>query len=56
MVQVEGAKCIITQGPTGAKGRLNHAGMGLGRSAQADQPGPVPGSVPPPPNPKDLQP
>jgi hypothetical protein len=29
-VQVEGAKCINTWGPTGTKGRPNWAGMGLG--------------------------
>jgi hypothetical protein len=32
-VQVEGAKCIITRGPTGAKGRPNRARLGLGRLA-----------------------
>jgi hypothetical protein len=42
------AKCIITRGPTGAKGRLSRAGMGMGRSAQAGRPCPVPGSVRPP--------
>jgi hypothetical protein len=30
MMQMEGAKYIITWGPTGAKGRPNRAGMGLG--------------------------
>jgi hypothetical protein len=30
IVQVEGAKCINTWGPTGTKGRPNRAGMGLG--------------------------
>jgi hypothetical protein len=34
--------------PTGAKGRPNRAGMGLGRSAQAGRPGPLLGSVRPP--------
>jgi hypothetical protein len=48
MVQVEGAKCIITWGPTGVKGRPSRAGMGLGQLAQAPRPGPVPGSVRPP--------
>jgi hypothetical protein len=48
MVQVEAAKCIITWGPTGAKGRPSLAGMGLGWSAQAGRPGPVPGLVRPP--------
>jgi hypothetical protein len=43
-----GAKCIITWGPTGAKGRSSRVGMGLGRSAQAGRPGPVSGSVRPP--------
>jgi hypothetical protein len=33
IMQVEGAKCIITWGPTGEKGRPNQAEMGLGRSA-----------------------
>jgi hypothetical protein len=45
MVQVEGAKCINTWWPTGAKGRPNRAGMSLGRSAQVGQPGPLQGSV-----------
>jgi hypothetical protein len=43
-----GAKCINTWGPTGAKGRPNRAGMGLGQSAQAGRPGPLRGSVRPP--------
>jgi hypothetical protein len=30
IMQMEGAKCIITWGPTGAKGRPNRVGMGLG--------------------------
>jgi hypothetical protein len=33
MVQMEGVKCIMTRGPTCAKGRSNWARMGLGRSA-----------------------
>jgi hypothetical protein len=45
MVQVEGAKCLNTLGPTGAKGRPNQAEMGLGWSAQAGRPGPLRGSV-----------
>jgi hypothetical protein len=48
MVQMERAKCIISRGPTEAKGRANRAEMGLGRSAQAGRPGLVPGSVRPP--------
>jgi hypothetical protein len=48
MMQMEGAKCIITWGPTGAKGRPSRAEMGLGLSAQAGQPDPVLGSVQPP--------
>jgi hypothetical protein len=48
IMQVEAAKCIITRGPTGAKGRPNRAEMGLGRSAQADWPNPLPASVQPP--------
>jgi hypothetical protein len=48
IMQVEGAKCIITWGPTGAKGRPNRAELGLGRSAQAGRPSPVPASVRPP--------
>jgi hypothetical protein len=43
-----GAKCIITWGPTGVKGRPSRAGMGLGRSVQVGRPGPVAGSVRPP--------
>jgi hypothetical protein len=46
--QVEGAKCIITCGPTGAKGQPNQAEMALGQSAQADRPIPLRGSVRPP--------
>jgi hypothetical protein len=48
IMQMEGAKCIITWGPIGEKGRTNRAGMGLGRSAQAGRPGPLWGSVRPP--------
>jgi hypothetical protein len=48
IMQMEGAKCIITWGPTGAKGRPNQVGMGLGRSAQSGRPGPLRGSVRPP--------
>jgi hypothetical protein len=48
IVQVEGAKCINAWGPTGAKGRLNRAEVGLGQSAQAGRPGPLRGSVRPP--------
>jgi hypothetical protein len=48
VMQVEEAKCIITWGPTGEKGRLNRAEMGLGRSAQAGRPSPLPASVRPP--------
>jgi hypothetical protein len=48
IMQVEGAKCILTWGPTGAKRRLNRAEMGLGRSAQAGRPSPLRGSVRPP--------
>jgi hypothetical protein len=48
MVQVEGPKCIITRGPTGAKGRPNWDGMGLGLLAQAGRPSPLRGSVRPP--------
>jgi hypothetical protein len=33
MVQMEGAKCIMTRGPMCAKGQLNQARMGLGRLA-----------------------
>jgi hypothetical protein len=47
IVQVEGAKCINTWGPTGAKGRPNRAEMGLGRPTQAGRPGPLRGSVRP---------
>jgi hypothetical protein len=58
MVQMEGAKCIITRVPTGVKGRPNRAGMGLGRSAQAGRPGLVSGvgSAPFFVHPKELQP
>jgi hypothetical protein len=48
MVQVDGAKCIINLGPTGAKGRPSRPRMGLGRSAQAGRPGPLPAPVGPP--------
>jgi hypothetical protein len=48
IMQVEGAKCIITWGPTGAKGRPNRAEMGLGQSSQAGRPSPLRGSVRPP--------
>jgi hypothetical protein len=48
IMQVEGAKCIITWGPTGAKGRPNRAEMGLGRSAQAGRASPPRWSVRPP--------
>jgi hypothetical protein len=48
IMQVEGAKCIITRGPTRAKGWPNRAKMGLGRSAQAGRPSPLRGSVWPP--------
>jgi hypothetical protein len=48
IMQVEGAKCIITWGPMGAKGRPNRAEMGLGRSAQAGRFSPLRGSVRPP--------
>jgi hypothetical protein len=48
IMQVEGTKCIIIWGPTGAKGRPNQAEMGLGRSAQAGRPSPLRGSVRPP--------
>jgi hypothetical protein len=40
-----GAKCINTWGPTGAKGRPNRVGMGLGRWAQDSWPGPLRGSL-----------
>jgi hypothetical protein len=43
IMQVEGEKCIITWGPTGAKGRPNRAEMGL-----AGRPSPLPVSVRPP--------
>jgi hypothetical protein len=48
IVQVEGAKCISTWGPTGAKGQPNRARMGLGQSAQAIRTGLLQGSVRPP--------
>jgi hypothetical protein len=48
IMQVEGANCIITWGPTGAKGRPNLAEMGLGRLAQAGRSSPLPPSVRPP--------
>jgi hypothetical protein len=48
IMKVEGAKCIITWGPTGAKGRPNRAEMGLDRSAQAGPPSPLLVSVRPP--------
>jgi hypothetical protein len=48
IMQAEGAKCIITWGPTGEKGWPNRAEMGLGRSAQAGRPSPLPASVRPP--------
>jgi hypothetical protein len=47
IMQVDGAKCIITWGPMGAKGRPNQVEMGLGRSAQAGRPSPLRGSVRP---------
>jgi hypothetical protein len=53
IMQVEGAKYIITRGPTGAKGRPNRAEVGPGRPAQ---PTLVAGSAPFPLHPKDLQP
>jgi hypothetical protein len=48
IMQVEGAKCIITWGPTGAKGQLKRAKMGLGWSTQAGWPSPLPASGWPP--------
>jgi hypothetical protein len=48
IMQIEGAKYIITWGPTGAKGRPSRAGMGLGRSALAGRPGPLLASIWPP--------
>jgi hypothetical protein len=48
IMQVEGEKCINAWRPTGAKGRPNRAEVGLGRSAQAGRPGPLPTSVGPP--------
>jgi hypothetical protein len=47
IMQVGGAKCIITWGPTGVKGRPSGAGMGLIRSAQAGRSGPLPTSIRP---------
>jgi hypothetical protein len=47
IMQVEGAKCINAWGPMGAKGRPNRTEVGLGRSAQAGRPGPLPTSVRP---------
>jgi hypothetical protein len=52
-MQVEGEKCIISWGPTGAKGRPNRAEVGPGRPAQ---PTPVAGSVLFSLHPKDLEP
>jgi hypothetical protein len=40
MMQLKGAKCKMSRGPTGAKGRPNRAVMGLGRLAQGDRPDP----------------
>jgi hypothetical protein len=40
MMQLEGAKCKMSKGLTGAKGRPNWARMSLGGSAQASQPDP----------------
>jgi hypothetical protein len=48
IMQVEGAKCINAWGPTGVNGWPNRAEVGLGRSAQAGRPGPLPMSVRPP--------
>jgi hypothetical protein len=48
MVQMEGGKCIMTRGPTCAKGRPNRAEMGLGRSAQAGRSSPFQGRFGPP--------
>jgi hypothetical protein len=48
IMQVEGAKCIITWVPTGAMGRPNWAELGLGQWAQAGRHSPVPVSVRPP--------
>jgi hypothetical protein len=48
IMQVEGAKCIISWGHTGAKGRPNRAEVGPGRSAQAGRPSPLPWPVRPP--------
>jgi hypothetical protein len=47
IVQMEGAKCINTWGPTREKGRTNWARMGLGRSAQVGRPDPLWRSVRP---------
>jgi hypothetical protein len=38
IMQVEGAKCKITRGPTGAKGRPNRAEMGLGSEGRFGPP------------------
>jgi hypothetical protein len=48
MVQMEGAKCIMTRGPTCAKGQPNRAKMGMGRSAQAGRPSRFRGRFGPP--------
>jgi hypothetical protein len=40
MVQLEGAKCKLSRGPTCVKGRPNRAKMGLGRSTQGGRPDP----------------
>jgi hypothetical protein len=48
IMQVDGAKYIITWGPTGAKGRPNRAEVGPGRSAQAGRPSPLWWPVRPP--------
>jgi hypothetical protein len=48
IMQVEATKCIITWGPTRAKGHPNRAKMGLGRSAQGGRPSPLQASVRPP--------
>jgi hypothetical protein len=48
-MQLEGAKCKMSRGPTRVKGRPNRAGMGLGRLAQAGWPGPFLCRFAPPP-------
>jgi hypothetical protein len=53
IMQVEGAKCITTWRPTGAKGRTSRAEVGPGRPAQ---PTSDVGSVPLSLHPKDFQP